>query len=390
MDKRDLVARLSAREFGEKLARNYKNIISRVRPDGYFQESLTGAYEGMYPRTLGGLARLLCVTGEIARIEPALSYCLSTMSAYRTSTVPHVIGEPDPATGRARFIDEVDQIDGQAHVILAWALHALDRSDSEFVERTYEEVAGLLDRSTSGPWLCFSTRWRIEPGLVLNTHFEHSREDQYWHSYDFLTQSFVASARERMIRVAERRKDGYHATLWTDRLRKLESNIARNLTGELHGRKVYLEMLLPTGRAPSRFEGVGWVNLASVASGWNGVDREILGRTIGLWHELAACEVEGSRFTSCDWPSPGRMETYGKILAWDLVYCLSAEWWNEACGILDFLAVMDRTELYTERFRYDIGKKSWETQDAGNGEQCVWMCWGFFEARRMLGIQEGK
>ena len=191
-----------------------------------------------------------------------------------------------------------------------------------------------------------------------------------------------------MIPVASRRNDARRAAVWTERLAALGKNIASNLTCERDGTTVYLEMLLPTGREPLPFDGLGWINLASVASGWTGVDRQILRQTIRLWHKLATVEINDVRLTSCDWPlTNGRIETYGKMLVWDFLFCLQEEWYDDAAMILDFIETMDKGELFTERFRYDPTASRWETQDAGNGEQCVWMCWGFLEAMKLLGIR---
>ena len=52
----DVAERLKS-DFHQGLyARTYNSLLERVEAEGFFQESLTGAYAGMFPRTVGGLA----------------------------------------------------------------------------------------------------------------------------------------------------------------------------------------------------------------------------------------------------------------------------------------------------------------------------------------------
>jgi hypothetical protein len=307
------------------------------------------------------------------------------MSQFEMERVPHIIGEESASTGIS-YVDDIDQIDGQAHVILAWALLALARGRTPFQEETYDFVSTLMDRSSSAPYLSFCTHWRIEPGLVLNTHLEHSRERQYWHAYDFLSQSFVAAAMESMRDVAIRLEDKKRAERWDRRLRALQKNINDSMTRNLGGRRIYVEMLLPTGREPTVFPGISWLNLAPVAAGWRGVDWALLSETVDNWHRRSAIRWKHLCVTASDWsPDQPGNEIYTKVLGWDLVYAARQGEWGRALDILEFLEQVNGKGLPSEAFVYDAGRDSWSTRDRGNGEQVAWLCWGLVECRKAVG-----
>ena len=68
--------------------------------NGYFPESMTGAYPGMFPRTVGALARLFTLTGELDTLEHCVEYVFQSMEDAMLDRVPHVIG-PQTADGRS-------------------------------------------------------------------------------------------------------------------------------------------------------------------------------------------------------------------------------------------------------------------------------------------------
>ena len=380
-------ARLLASPFHEEQLRSsYNHLVSRVQPGGYFQESLTGSYRGMFPRTIGALTGLFLATGCVELIEPMLRYCFKAMAQFEMERVPHVIGE-ESASGVIAEVDDVDQIDGQAHVILSWGLLALAQGRTAFQDETYDLVATLMDRSSSPPYLSFCTRWRIEPGVVLNTHLEHSREREYWHAYDFLSQAFVAAALETMRDCAIRFHDEKRAQRWNSRLLALQNNIADSMTRELDGKRVYVEMLLPTGRRPAVFPGISWLNLAPVAAGWRGVDGTLLSQTIDTWHQASEIRWHDLAVTASDWlPGQRGNEIYTKVLGWDLVYCVRHREWDRARDILAFLEQVNGRDLPGETFVLDTKSDTWSTRDRGNGEQTAWLCWGLVECRKHIGL----
>ncbi len=362
----------------------HAHILGRIESSGYLQESLTGAYKGMFPRTLGGLGRCLQTTGHLPAILPAVDYCLAAMDHADLERMPHVIGQPNP-DGSPSFVDEVDQIDGQAHVILAWALAAAGIPGA--AAKGFPAMARLMDRSTTGPYLGSHTRWRCQPGLVLNTHLEHSREGQYWMCYDILTQSFISAALERMIQVAGGLGRDDCVARWSERLAFLGKRIETALIREVDGRRVYIEMLLPTGREPAVADVFGWLQLAPIAAGWEGCDATVLADTVRAWQSRAT--MPDSRMAMSDWTpdGPGR-EIYAKVLGWELVFAARHQQWDRIAAILDFVEQVNGAELISEVFtRDDSSVGRWRLRDRGNGEQLVWFIWGLCETRRLLGLE---
>ena len=394
-------ARLADGYFHDLYKRTYDSLIERVEPDGFFQESLTGAYPGMFPRTVGGLVSLFLETGQLDACERLVQCVLNATVANDMERVPHVFdrrrtlrvpqtdsgplvqighptalyrlngghlgaqgltapsepiraveayltlpptpgrlvltlrptptGEPvataelnikskdageqwvrfemnpapklttgqryfliiageteglvvwhgistadgqplagtyayDPPpvdkwidhkdhvtafavdTGQLRhqpidlnypILSDRDQIDGQAHVIMAWARLAIRRGPTAFEDRTYPLVARLMSRSTDWPYI-LTGGYPSDLGLVRNVSLEHSREVRMWDTYDILTQSFVGAALDAMIRVAQRRNDEKYATLWQKRLESLRQAVDKHLTRQPDEKKVYL------------------------------------------------------------------------------------------------------------------------------------------------------
>ncbi len=165
-----------------------------------------------------------------------------------------------------------DQIDGQAHVIMAWARLALLRGQTDFEEQTYPLLAKLMDRTSDQPYFMWGRGHEISLNLIQNISFEHSREGRYWHTWDLLTQCVVGASLETMIQIAERRGDSKHSLRWQDRLQVLKKGIDKNLTRIVEGKKVYLEMRLPNSAGGVPYTGMSWVNFAQLCR--NGIHLE--------------------------------------------------------------------------------------------------------------------
>ncbi|MCK5328543.1 MAG: hypothetical protein KAR36_08065 [Candidatus Latescibacteria bacterium] len=378
--------RLASKWHSDSLTRNTKNIRSRLDPGGYFPESLTGKYDGMFPRTVGALAKLFLLTGELEALAQCVEYVLRTMADASLERMPHKI-VPRSEAGASPLCDMLDEIDGQAHLILAWALLAAAKKRCTDEDRRWPLVRDLMDRSVESPYLSRDTCWRIHPGLVLNLNLEHSRDEQLWLTYDFLSQSFIAAALEAMIDVADRRGEEADASRWRGVLASLTASIEQKMVYELDGKPVYREMLLPSGRKPVPFEGMGWINLAPIPSGWEGVNREIFGNTLRAWHARAKIEWGGPAITACDWTPAGHTnQTYGKMLGWDLAACMDYGEYGHVCSILDFLEQVNTAGLYAEIFNWHPDLGEWTLHDAGNGEQVVWLCWSLMRVRQLAGL----
>ena len=70
----------------------YESLLHRVDRDGYLQESLTGAYGGMFPRTVGPYVFLMLETHQWAVARRVLRYTLEATAQAHLHRVPHVIG----------------------------------------------------------------------------------------------------------------------------------------------------------------------------------------------------------------------------------------------------------------------------------------------------------
>ncbi|MBI2297737.1 MAG: hypothetical protein HYU66_02080 [Armatimonadetes bacterium] len=531
--------------------RTYRSLLERVEPDGYFEESLTGAYQGMFPRTVGGLVSLFLLTGELDRSEQLLGFVLRATQDNGMERIPHVVGrtsvsdEPQlgpgdigftrhttalyrldqperfggaqefsappaplraaeiwltadkcagplrlelaetltgpslahsevetaripPGGGWVRFVfhppplvagrqyvlrashhgtgvpawwgvdtaterpfggghgrdtqiqadwfanpghvaafalgtgglrHEVrrttpvysarDEIDGQAHILMAFARLALRRGPTQFEAAWYPSVAKLMDRTSDWPYLAPFHRQPIglaDVGLVRNVSLEHSRDGRFWDTYDILTQSFVAAALTDMARLAERRGDQAATERWRVRLNSLQQAVRERLTRELDGGTCYLEMRLPDGGAGTPFPGLGWLNLAPVAAQWEGADETVLRNTVAAYRRRAMFDAAGVKALATDWWPARALEAtvIGKGVGWELVYCLREHEWARIGELLDLVAAMNRGPIYMEAASWRDG--TWYAGDPGNGEQCAWWCWGMAKVRAAAGM----
>ena len=60
-------------------ARTYWSLVQRTDPGGFVPESLTGAYGGMFPRTIGALSLLYLETGRLDEAEKSIACVLRAM-----------------------------------------------------------------------------------------------------------------------------------------------------------------------------------------------------------------------------------------------------------------------------------------------------------------------
>lgn len=81
---------LQSSEIAGLYRRTYYSLINRVDPDGFFQESLTGRYPGMFPRSVGGIVPLLLETGELDLAEKIINCTLEAMTVNEMERIPHV------------------------------------------------------------------------------------------------------------------------------------------------------------------------------------------------------------------------------------------------------------------------------------------------------------
>ena len=389
--------------FEDLYSNTFYSLTERMREDGYLPESLTGAYSGMFPRTTGAYVLLLIEAQMYEEAEKTLQYVLKTLEKNDMEYVPRVIG-PDYNIEEDQF-----QIDGHAHVILAWARLALARGKTPFENETWHQVRALMRFGTSrafflhGHWY---GHWSIEPNLVRNTALEHSKDMRMWDCFDLLTQSFTGAALAEMVVVAERQNDPKMVEHWNNQLALLKDGINKNLTTEHYGIKTYSEMLIPNGDAGIPYNGLGWVTLSPVAAGWEGVDHQVLKNTVKVMNEKLLKHSNDVYWMPTDGYPDGSFsnEIIGKGIGWEIDFANSENDEKRLIEILDMIQLVNKehpifmegawlqSKDYWQNKRLhesDISKMKdaeWKVKDAGNGEQTAWWTWAMSRLRKSVGL----
>ena len=390
--------------FFEKLyAKTYYSLLNRMSKDGYLPESLSGAYDGMYCRTTGALVLLFIETGRYKEAEMNIRCVLDAVAENDMERIPHVIGEKKG--GKYTIISNENQIDGQAHVILAWARLALKRGRTAFEDTTWPLVSKIMERTCDRTYFQVG-RWSIEPGLVRNLSFEHSREGRRWDTWDLLTQSFVGAALKDMMSIAKRRGAAHLADDWNKKLTILSQGILKNLTTIRNDKTTYLEMRLPDSNGGIPFYGMGWVCLSPVAAGWEGAEHQVMKNTVAEMQRAMLKNTNGVAWMPTDGYADGSVsnEIIGKGLGWEMEFCRQEKDYARIRQILDLIKIVNADKpIYMEGGWMDGNgvKQSqkitnedlatmkdavWKSKDAGNGEQCAWWCWAMARLRKEAGL----
>ena len=280
-----------------------------------------------------------------------------------------------------------DQIDGQAHVIMAWARLALQRGRTAFEDSTYPVVATLMDRTSDQPYFMWGRGHAVGVNLVQNISLEHSREGRYWHAWDILTQCVVGASLQSMIDIARQHGDSKHALRWQDRLQVLEKGIKQNLTRIVNNNLVYLEMRLPNSAGGVPFTGMGWMNFAPIMAQWEPLDRQVLRNTVQVMREKLLFDFKNHKYLAMEYDQNGKVfhSIIGKGVGWEIDYARQEKEYDRIVDWLDFLSATHSGEFYTEFMSIDENGK-WITGDGGNGEQSSWWCWAMARLRKDVGL----
>ena len=332
-----------------------------------------------------------------------IGFVLNAVVAHDMERIPHVIG--DKKDGRYPVTSNENQVDGQAHVLLAWARLALRRGHTAFEDKTWPLVSKIMERTCDRTYLQVGW-WSIEPGLVRNLSFEHSREGRRWDTWDLLTQSFVGAALTDMITVAKRRGAVLLADNWSKKLDLLTQGIGKNLTTQRNGVTTYLEMRLPDSNGGVPFLGMGWVCLSPVAAGWEALEHGVMKNTAAEMQRTLLRNTNGVAWMPTDGYPDGTVsnEIIGKGLAWEMEFCRQEKAYTRVAQILKLIQIVNAgTDIYMEGAWLDAtGFKPsqkltnsdlastkdavWKSKDAGNGEQCAWWCWAMARLRKEKGL----
>lgn len=389
--------------FENLYAHTYFSLLDRLEKDGFLPESITGAYEGMYCRTTGPMVALLLETGRLKEAELAINCVLTATRQHHLERIPHVIGK---AKSTYSLISDEPQIDGQAHVLLAWARLALHRGHTPFEDQTWPLVKTLMSRTSDREHL-ETGRWSVETGLVRNISFEHSREGRRWDVWDLLTQSFVGAALTDMIRVARRRGENKLAQAWQIKRNLLQEGIRKNLTTVRNTRDTtYLEMRLPDGNGGMPYSGMGWVTLSPIAAQWEGLNHAILQNTVRTMQQTMQQTTQGITWMPTDGYPDGRLsnEVVGKGIAWEMEYASAEKDYSRLSQLFALIKVVNasmpvymeggwlsgsnhkQSDHLTAQEIGAMGQTTWQIKDAGNGEQTAWWCWAMARLRKKAGL----
>jgi len=398
----DIKTTLQSPYFEKLYSNTYYSLLDRMGKDGFLPESLTGAYEGMYCRTTGAMVSLLIETGRLKEAELNIKCVLDATAQNDMERIPHVIGIKD---NKYTIISDEHQIDGQAHVLLAWARLALKQGHTDFEDKTWPLVSAIMKRTCDRTFFQHGW-WSVEPGLVRNISFEHSREGRRWDVWDLLTQSFVGAALNDMAAVAERRGDTKLAADWRKKIEILQQGIRKNLTTVRNSDTTYLEMRLPDSNGGIPYLGMGWVTLSPVAAQWEGLNHQVMRNTVKAMQQGMLKKTNGLAWMPTDsYPDETvSNEIIGKGQAWEMEFARTEKDYNRIKEILDLIKIVNAPKpVYMEGGWLDGGghKQSekisdtdiaamnnavWKTKDAGNGEQCAWWCWAMARLRVAVGL----
>ena len=385
---------------GERLKRLYANtfysLTDRIGPFGYIEESFVpGRYPGCFIRSAGAYVFLMEENGYPALAQRALRFVLDTLKREGLSRCPHVIGDIHVEENGAvrQNLDMVNQLDGTAHIIAAYAYLLQRHADESLYTDYWEMMAQMLTLHADQPFFFSSAISRfpvVNVDLFLNTSFEHSREERYWCCFDLLTQSFMGAALHRMIAVCRQRKlPEKRLAFWQQQLTRLQSGIERHLTLKENGEVRYMEMRLPDSNDGVAFDPMGWVCLSPVAAQWEALSPSVMDSTVKtlrgrLWRESPS--ADGTFYLEKDEVSGGAdcAETIGKGIGWDMEYARRQRDFGHIAEVLRFLRQNHAGDLYGECMLYKDG--AWHVRDCGNAEQAIWWCWAVARLRADMGL----
>ncbi len=370
-------ARLQDSHVADIYRDSYQSIFGRLTENGFLQESLTGLYKGEYVRSIGAFAILADKVGETAAAGKALRFVTDVMQEKNLQYVPFTISA-DRATVRTE-----DELDGRAHFVLGWALYILKSKDTAYFDETY----ALMKREADA--FCSDTYFYENVGLVRNRRFTHTRlynGSDYVDVFDILTNSFVAAALEKMVAVAKQTGKDVDMVLWQSTLDKLQAGIRQNLTREVNGKTVYLEQLYFNGGNATPENGVSWVCLSAFASGYSGLDAQILQNTAAYTREKLWQRTQNGGYLAVECSASGTVKDWilGKSVGWDITAAAMAGDMFHINDTFSFLNSTHQGTIYMEKMKKN--GDAWKTIDAGNAEQVIWFLYGIATLREQLGV----
>ena len=373
----ELYTLLTKGHVAEIYRESYASVFQRIRPDGFLQESLTGRYQGEYVRSIGALAILADVVGEQDAAKRCLRFVTDVMRKKSLTALPFVIR----ADGNT--VNTADELDGRAHFVYGWALYIAKSGDTAYFEETYP----LMKREADA--FCSDTYFSADWGLVRNRRFTHTRVrngNDYHDAFDLLTNSFVAAALQEMVKVAAANGHAADTKVWASTLQALRIGIAENLTRQVDGKTVYLELRDFDGGAGTAETGVSWVCLSPFAAGTAGVDAATRRHTAAYTQKVLWKTSGDGGYLAAEGSAAGAVQNYilGKSVGWDIAAALESGDRSHIVQTLRFLEKHHADHIYMEQMRPSGG--GWKTVDCGNAEQVIWFLWGMAQLRQSVGL----
>ena len=405
-----------------------QSLVDRQTPEGYFQESLTGKYEGAFTRSVGAQVLFLLEQGKIEPAKILLKNLYELTKELHLPRFPHWYNTKYPR------VDMKDQVDGDSHAVLAFATYCLETGDQEVIDAYYDFACKMIFTIFSAPYFLdgsepagFGGDWDRYPAklaeiaeqdyvinpdamnLVHNNFFEHSREYKMWDCCDFLTQCFAGKAADQMILLMKKQGDDKLAAWLEKKCQAHRMGVAKNMTFVQDGKTMYWEML--TGDPLEPFPALGWPLFGYTATGWEGVDWEIFCNTIDylLDRTTMTDPVSGAKINMKEYLPNGKIfpATSTKMVGWTLEYCFATEKWDRIADWIHFFNTNYENKILTEctfpmdkdgnvlvhrgkvlfegdELPKDIG---WKVEDGGSAEQCIWFCRAYRRIRDALNNQ---
>ncbi|MBR3844902.1 MAG: endonuclease/exonuclease/phosphatase family protein, partial [Clostridia bacterium] len=355
---------------GEALyAATYQSMIDRIREDGYAQTSLTGAYEGMFPRDSSIQIMAHVAQGDFDQARMILNYLTEYHRAKNLSYVMHIIRTHD---------SYIKQTDTTFFFLHSWYLFATQApktaQNKAYIEGSYDMVKKFANYYLDNGYL------HDKYDLLFNESLEHSRDGDYWQAYDLLTNVYASQALHEMADYFKT-SDPANAKKWEDAASKIVAGVHKNLVTEIDGKIMYAELIGKTAttaandpNAEDKFvQGFSWVNLAPMGCDWYAADPEILENTYQLYMQYGSCRYYRKYqmldvFTKFNGrPIVRGNHVIGKGLAWEMMYCKKMGY-DERLAVLTAFVEEYSEDMYRETWVYSGGGS-----DTANQEHASWM-----------------
>ena len=371
---------------------------------------------------------LLLELGEYERAKKLLKPTLDLIHDYHLPRAPHWF-----SLNTTRF-DMADQIDGEAHIILAFAKYCAATGDKEFEDTYYPYAAksivtvfsepyfvdGVKITAAGGDWDRYenwsdsvtANGYTANPdalNLIHNFCFEHTRDYHFWDCYDFLAQSFTGAAADAMLEMFEKRGKTQVAAWMKEKIKAHRMGMRKNFTFVENGKTMYYEMLVAEGDKAVPYPALGWPLYGGIGADWKGIDPVIFRDTLDYLNErtMITDPISKTRINMMEYDPAGRIfpSNYTKMVAWAFEYFMSREKWDNIAEWFKFFSVNYPAAPITEivmpigkngedlivmanvLFEGDIPEDiKWKIEDGGSAEQNIWFCRAINRMIKALGV----